>query len=468
MSIDQEQLNEIHSNVHANRIEFPQELQFPEELGITAQDTKIPTERYTSPDVLSEEFEKVWMATWQLACREEEVANVGDYHEYVIGRQSYLIVRGEDGVLRAFQNTCRHRGKLIRTGSGNSDELRCGYHYWCWGLDGSLKDIPNKQWFPGADEDDLDLGEILCDVFGGFVFLNPDPHGPTLVDYLGPIVEQLTPYHLENLRATMHTVVELPCNWKVVLEAFIETYHVQGIHPQIMPYIDDFNTKFQVMGDHTRMIVPFGVPSMRLEHIDQAEVYEQYHTVAGKVATRDKKTPPPPPQKLTFPPEHFDDNGEWIGPGTVRDHLIEETRKRGKILGHDYSGLVEAQLVDDYHYHIFPSMAFNLHAGAMLLFRARPHATDPDRCWFDIYTLRVPDLNEPMPEPAPTEHLSIDTTSFGLVLDQDFDNIGEVQQGLHGRAVTEVTVGASEIRIINFYRTLLRYAQKDPSMTKKM
>lgn len=460
MTIEQDKVLELHSNVLANKIDYPPEFKFPEELGISEQDTHIPTERYTSPDILAEEIETTWMHTWQLACREEEVPDIGDYQEYVIGRQSYLIIRGEDGTLRAFQNTCLHRGKLIRTGSGNSDELRCGYHYWCWNLDGSLKDIPDRHWFPGATDQKYSLGEIGCEVWAGFVFVNPDPNAEPLAEYLGPIVDQLAPYHLDKLRATMHTVVDLPCNWKVALEAFIETYHVQGIHPQLMPYVDDMNTKFHVMGDHTRMIVPFGVPSMRLEHIDQAEIYEQYYTVAGKVETRCKKTPPPPPQELVLPPEYFDENGDWIGPGTVRDHLIGATRARGEVLGHDYSGLLEAQLVDDYHYHIFPSMTFNLHAGAMLLFRARPHATDPDRSHFDVYTLRIPDLNEPMPDPAPRERHDIETTSFGLVLDQDFDNLGEVQRGLHGRTVDSVTVGASEIRIINFYRTLQRYAKR--------
>ena len=460
MSTTDEELARLHANVVKHRIEYPEAFRFPEEYELTQEDMHIPTERYTSPEVLREEMATTWMHTWQLVCREEEVALPGDYHEYRIGTQSFLVVRGEDGQLSAVQNTCLHRGKLIRTGTGNTDELRCGYHYWCWDLKGRLKEIPDRQLFPGVEDSQYRLAEVGCEVWAGFVFINPDPSGPSLHEYLGPVVEQLAPYRLEQLRATMHVAVELPCNWKVAVEAFVETYHVQGIHPQLMPYVDDVNTKFDLLGDHTRMIVPFGVPSMRIEHIDQGEIYESYYKVAGRVAVRDKGAPPPTPEELVLPPEFFDDNGEWISAGTVRDHLIEQTIERGRAMGHDHSGLDRAQLVDDYHYHIFPSMYFNLHAGAMLLFRSRPHATDPNRSVFDVWTLRTPDLTQPLPEPAKEMQVDLATTSFGLVLDQDFDNLGEVQAGLHARSVDHITVGAAEIRVINMHRTLRRYAEK--------
>lgn len=460
MSATSEQLAELHSNVTRNGIDYPPEFRFPEEYDLAREGTQIPTTAYTSPEVLAEELETTWMHTWQLVCREEELPQAGDYYEYTIGAQSYLVVRNEDGNLRAVQNTCLHRGKAIRTGTGNTPELRCGYHFWCWNLDGELTDVPDQHLFPGLQPSEYGLATVPCASWGGFVFINPDPDAPSLEEALGPIVDQLAPYHLESFRTTMHATMELECNWKVMVEAFIEVYHVQGIHPQLMPYVDDVNTKFDLMGDHSRMIVPFGVPSMRIEHIEQGEIYESYYTVAGRVVLRDKAEPAPEPPELELPAALFDEDGAWVAEGTVRDHLIEKTIADGAAMGHDQSGLDRAQLVDDYHYHVFPSMYFNLHAGAMLLFRSRPHATDPNRSCFDVYTLRLPNLNEPPPEPAPTIHVDPHETSFGLVLDQDLENVAEVQRGLHARTVDHLTVGAAEIRILNMHRTLRRYAER--------
>lgn len=459
-TIDRDDIERLHGNVDKYALEYPEGFKFAEEYELTIEDTRISTERYTSAEVLKEEIDTTWMHTWQMACREEEVAEAGSFYEYRIAGQSYLIVRGTDGDLRAFVNTCRHRGKLIRTGSGRSDELRCQYHYWCWGLDGSLQEIPDRQVFVGIEDEDYALGQIACDAWAGFVFVNPDTSGPSLAEYLGDVPEQLAPYHLDKFRATLHASLEIDCNWKVAIEAFIETYHVQGIHPQIMPYVDDFNTKFDIMGDHTRYIVPFGVPSMRIEHIDEAEVYESHQRALQKPGLRDKSTPPPPEQDVTLPPELFDEAGNWVSAGTLRDHLIDLTRERAAALAHDYSGLGNAQLVDDYHYHIFPSLYFNLHAGAMLLFRSRPHPTDPDRSIFDVWRLFLPNLNEPLPDPAEELKADIETTSFGLVLDQDFSNLGQVQAGLHNQGVDVVTLGGLEIRIINFHQTLRRYANR--------
>ena len=101
---------------------------------------KIPVSRYTSPEFFAREMVDVWPKTWQLACTVDHVANAGDWHEYRVGYLSVLIVRGDDGVLRAFQNVCRHRGSELCSGSGTElAEIRCPFHRWTWGLDGRLR-----------------------------------------------------------------------------------------------------------------------------------------------------------------------------------------------------------------------------------------------------------------------------------------------------------------------------------------
>ena len=111
----------------------------------------IPVGRYISADFAALEYERMWPRVWHLACTVDHVANPGDWFEHRLGRYSILLVRGDDGALRAFQNVCRHRGNTICQGSGSGiDELRCPYHRWAWDLGGRLR-FPNTTVLVSAD-----------------------------------------------------------------------------------------------------------------------------------------------------------------------------------------------------------------------------------------------------------------------------------------------------------------------------
>src|SRR6202043_830653 len=104
---------------------------------VVAKPVRIPKTRYTSPEFAALEEERMWPKVWQVACTVDHVPEPGDYFEYRCGPYSLLIVRGDDGTLRAFQNVCRHRGNSLCAGSGAGlRELRCGYHGWTWDLCG--------------------------------------------------------------------------------------------------------------------------------------------------------------------------------------------------------------------------------------------------------------------------------------------------------------------------------------------
>ena len=110
--------------------------------------TLVPADRYYSAAFAQLEVERMWPKVWQVACTVDHVAEPGDYFEYRCGPYSVLIVRGDDGTLRAFQNVCRHRGNSLCAGSGSDlRELRCGYHGWTWDLAGVLKRVPNRKGF---------------------------------------------------------------------------------------------------------------------------------------------------------------------------------------------------------------------------------------------------------------------------------------------------------------------------------
>lgn len=455
-------IKDLHSNIDKYGIEFPDVVFLAEQIELTPEESLIPTWVYTSEERLKEELEKIWYRTWQVACRVEEVPKSGDYFEYTIGDQSFLIVRGEDDVLRAFRNACRHRGTQLKQGAGNAQDITCPYHAWCWSLKGELQRISDRQLFPNATDSEYRLREVACDSWAGFVFINPAPERAVpLRDYLGRVASDIDVYHIERYRATLHATIQLSCNWKAALEAFLEAYHVSFTHPQLV-YLDDFNTPLEVFGDHSRMIVPYGVPSMRLEHVDPAEIYESY---LNKSATsfRHKDAANRLGQSTTdLPAELFDEDGNWIHSTPIREYFMDHAAENGKKFGHDYSELTRAQLVDDYDYHVFPGFKFNSHAGAMLGFRSRPHPTDPNKCIFDVYTMVWPDETaDELPESAPAIEVDISQQSMGQVLDQDFSNLVRVQRGLHDRSLKHVTFGSAEVRITNFHQVIERMLAED-------
>ena len=138
----------------------------------------IPKERYVSRDFFDLEMERLWPRVWQMACREEEVPRVGDFLEYVIGDQSILVTRSGTDTIRAFYNSCPHRGTRLATGVGNfaTGEIRCRYHAWRFELDGANKEVVDRDDFPpDMTDEDVALKPIQVGRWGGFVFINMDP-----------------------------------------------------------------------------------------------------------------------------------------------------------------------------------------------------------------------------------------------------------------------------------------------------
>lgn len=449
-----------HANADAWGVEYPQGAEFAEHHPLPLELTRIPTGRYTSREFLDEELATVWKRTWQMACRSEDLPDPGSYVSYTIADQEWLVVRQTDGSVRALSNACRHRGNMIKTGCGTAAELRCQYHHWCWNLDGTLREVPDRHLFVGIEDADYALDEAACDEWGGFVFVNPaGVDAPPLREYLGAVADQLDPYHLDRMRATMSISTDLACNWKVAVEAFLEVYHVQGIHPQLMPMLDDVNTAYELIGPHSRMIVPFGVPSMRLEHVDDIEVYEAFSARSGSNVLN-RQDASGKVAATAGVDDLFDEEGNFTGEENLRRHLIERTAELGRQLGHDYSGLSADQLIDDYHYLIFPGLVFNTHAGGFLLFRIRPHATDPDRCWFDLWRFAWPDEYAPAPEPVTNVWVDQGAGSFGQVLDQDFANLPNVQRGLHSSSLRFVTLSSQEVRVAHIHTAVDSYLER--------
>jgi phenylpropionate dioxygenase-like ring-hydroxylating dioxygenase large terminal subunit len=346
--------------------------QSPETPAGKAPDPELGTElidarRYTSREFMALEWERLWTKVWLLGARLLDIPEAGDYVVTEIGRESILIVRQEGGAVRAFYNVCQHRGNRLRDcGLGTTGEARsftCAYHHWEYELDGSYRRIPDIETFPQG-RPPRGLREVKCDTWGGFVWYTLNDSPEPLRDFLGPIPQHLDAYSFDRMVQTRDITVEWHCNWKTSVDAFNESYHVQGIHPQLLWYLHDLDIQIDCYERHSRYLIPFGTVSPRVRR--PPSIPEPVKTIM-KLAGMD--------------PADYD------GPiGNIRTDVQKHKRAHGKAQGRDYSRLNDDQLTDDYHYLIFPNLSLNVHADDFWIFRQRPHPTDPDRMFYDILT----------------------------------------------------------------------------------
>ena len=143
-----------------------------------------------------------------------------------------VIVRGEDGVLRGFFNSCRHRGAPVtRDECGTAKRLTCQYHSWSYDIDdGRLVSVPDERDFVALDKAERCLPKIRCEVWDNWIFVNRDAGAMSLRDWLGPIVDEMSEFQGPTLRTVARQSEIVPCNWKVTAEAFLEVYHFRHIH----------------------------------------------------------------------------------------------------------------------------------------------------------------------------------------------------------------------------------------------
>ncbi len=244
---------------------------------------RVPTSRYTSPEWATLEEQRLWPHVWQLACTADHVAAPGDFFEHRVGRLSVLIVRGDDGELRAFQNVCRHRGNPLCEGSGRGlTELRCGFHRWTWDLHGELREVPSRKRFGTMRNEDDPLFAASVDTWGPLVFVNLDPDAAPLAEYLEGVPEDIEWAGLEDFRCTTFVEVPVVANWKTAVDGFSETYHLQGLHREMLAVVDDVDTPQRLWDRHGKSMQRYGVPSPRLGGgVTDQEVWDAFILVMG-------------------------------------------------------------------------------------------------------------------------------------------------------------------------------------------
>lgn len=408
----------------------------------------IPFERYSSRAMFDLELKRMWNRTWQWACREEHLKKVGDYVVYDIGHYSVVVIRVAPDRIRAFHNSCLHRGmQFFDPGTQGSGKqfLRCPFHGWTWNLDGSLKEIPCRWDFPHVQDEDFRLPEVQVDTWGGFVFVNLDPQAGPLSEQLEVLPEHFSQYAipLEDRYVALHTEKVLPCNWKMGMEAFLEAYHVLATHPEGLRTAGDANAQYDIFGRFTtRFVHTIGSPS---PHLPEPPSEEE---ILAVLSSRRKEDIP----KLAA--------GE-----TARSAWARQARANvGQDFDCDLSEVSISQMLDSIEYWMFPNMMLFPGISIPLIYRFRPNGDDVDTCLHEVLFLRPKPQHGPTPPPAEKIRLEIEDSytsipnfpgGLDFVLDQDTDNLQRQRAGAKGAVKRGETLGHyQEARIRRFHATL--------------
>jgi phenylpropionate dioxygenase-like ring-hydroxylating dioxygenase large terminal subunit len=398
----------------------------------------IAKERYTSPDFMRLEWEHLWKKVWLLGCREDDIPEPGSFYVTEIGLESVLLIRQPGGRVRAFYNACQHRGNRLRPpGLGRATTLKCAYHHWEYELDGSFHRIPDSETFPQGTPC-RGLAELPCDNWGSFVWFSLNPAAGPLREYLAPIPQHLNPYHFERMALIRDWTIEWNCNWKTSVDAFNETYHVQGVHPQLLYYLDDLDVQIDCFERHSRYLVPFATISPRVQETTEI-----------------------PPLLRHIMKEAGMDPADFDGRvPEVRQAVQRWKRLHGPEEGLDYRDLNDDQLTDDYNYLIFPNVTMNVHADDLMLFRHRPHPTDPHKMFFDILDFRLLKTGEKRPPRPQHRDYKHGEVKVSLVVDQDAANLPGVQNGMRSEGFPGLWLSDQELRIRHFHKVIDDYLGK--------
>jgi phenylpropionate dioxygenase-like ring-hydroxylating dioxygenase large terminal subunit len=419
----------------------------------TPNRASLDKERYTSPAAMSLEWEGIWTRSWLFAGLISDLPDAGDYFLYDIGLESIVVIRGEDGIVRAFYNVCQHRGNRIFTNeSGAIRQIACPYHGWRYALDGSLADVPDSDLFcPSVTAAERSLKPVKLELWAGMVWLNMDAGASPLSEFLGCIVDNLAAFHFEDMVLAKHQTVALDANWKTVRDNFLEQYHVDYIHPQHASLVDCSNS--------TNILWPLG---------HSATLVQGYVTNSRYAVPQ--QTPDhliPLLRGLDLDPDEF--NGRV---SDIREVVQQQKRNIGAQLGFDYAELSDEQVSDIWQYDIFPNTFMTIQAEELWIYGPRPHPSDPNKCLFDKWTLQIPvevgcdearkltlnpslvvsrDDDRPQHDIFSQADVIAGEHSLTITLDQDIYYLADMQAGMHSRGFDRAVLNAEEVRVQHFH-----------------
>jgi choline monooxygenase len=219
----------------------------------------IPGRRYVDKEFLSLETERMWKRAWLYAGHVDQLPNKGSWFLTRNTGSPVIVARGMDGEVRAFFNTCQHRGApLVTEEAGESRGFVCGYHGWSYTLDGKLTAVRDKRDFVDLDFSCRSLVSVRCELLGNLIFVNEDADAQPLKEHIGPMADELDQYQLDQLRLVDVKSYDVDCNVKILLDAFLEVYHIKSIHQSTVDRFLDHRGMIVTLwpNGHSRMCTP--------------------------------------------------------------------------------------------------------------------------------------------------------------------------------------------------------------------
>jgi glycine betaine catabolism A len=350
--------------------------------GFPSEARTLPADAYVSPEVFAWEQEHFLWGGWYCAGRTTDLASFGDQRAIDIGGIGILLVRGDAGI-RAFFNTCRHRGhELMSCGTRpqNDGVIRCPYHRWVYGLDGAFRGGPGMSAQPGFDKTDPanNLVAVRTSEWGGWLFVNVSGEAAPLSEHLGNVATLMADYEPERMFVGGAHSYDLGANWKIIVENYHECYHCTEIHPELCA----------------------------VSSPGSGEDYPRTGTVIG-------------------------------GSMELLPHA-ETMSLDGKSLGRPFRRLASRQLREVYYLELFPNLLLSVHPDYVMAHRLDPLATDSTRvecAWF------FPPEARELPEFSP----AYASDFWDITNRQDWAACESVQRGVAGPGYRQSPFSSQEL-----------------------
>ncbi len=414
----------------------------------------ITADRYISRNYMVREWEHLWPKMWLVAGLAQDVAEPGDFFVFDLEPESIIVSRSEAGDLCAFYNVCQHRGaRLLNVDRGVMASYTCPYHAWTFANDGALVHVPDEDRFSqGVPCEKLSLKPVRVESWAGMIWVCMDPQASSLAEFLGPIKAMVEPYRPQDMRLLEDQTVRLDCNWKAVFDNFGELYHVEHIHPQHELIFDcPASTNELFANGHTRVLIDGFTVNTRLPLPEEV----------------------PPTMWAQMEVLGMDRDAYKGRVLDVRRDIQIKKRELGPSLGYDYERLSDEQLSDIVQYNIFPNSILVLQPEEFWILRTRPHATDPNKCYWDKFSLRMPpsedvkqsanisfnldhegtptDWERPEHDEFTQDDIIAGSKTMTITIDQDIHFIRDVQKGMHSRGFGRAWLNDDEIRVQHFH-----------------
>jgi phenylpropionate dioxygenase-like ring-hydroxylating dioxygenase large terminal subunit len=360
------------------------------------------------------------------------------------------MVRQEEGNVKAFFNSCPHRGtRITEAEDGHVQAFSCPYHGWQFDRAGVVTSVPDEEDFAESPCGKARLKEMQCEERFGLIWYNFDPDAPSLDAFLGETISrELESHRIEDMLRVLDMTAETRSNWKIITDNFNEAYHVKVLHPELIPYVaaDYDDCQFDCFDNgHNRGWFPSFMPSAQY---DSDVIGEPLKSMAAAWGVSS---------------DEYQGRDTWK---QLRLDIQSAKRARGVSQGYEHYGYrADYQLTDYVIYNLFPSNVITVGPDGVQLLRARPHPTDAGQCLFDHWWLvnRV-EGQDMTPSPAggpdlpvadaPHEHIRYGEKTLGTTADQDL-SIAEMQQkGLASAGYQGFWMPNQERRVQAFHENL--------------